>query len=196
MFFTLLDPDPKPHTRLLRYLFRLSAKNIRPVLILPKHSVSMEEGLKLGKLLSRIRKEETSPLLGFAESFVQAVAFCKEVSKGRLGVSGRVLPIFVNATRLSLPSGDSDLGEEILQLGENWERIFPLTCFLELGRSSSRLEEASGRTSLFRVSTLVLEAMDKGWKKLKEEKTSVLPEEWSEELISSLLPPGSTGPSS
>ncbi|PJZ67339.1 hypothetical protein EHQ27_14410 [Leptospira wolffii] len=187
MFLTLLEPVPKRSSRLLRYLIRLVRKDVRTILVLPKQALSMEDGLKLGKLLSKIPNDESAPMLCFAESFAQAVAFCKELKETRFGTSSRVLPIFIDVSRLSDSSPDKDLGERFEGLGEIWERNFPLTCFLEIGRSSSRLEEASVRTSLFRISSLVLEARDSGWRRLKEVSEEYPRGEWTGELLSNFL---------
>ncbi|EIE02159.1 hypothetical protein [Leptospira licerasiae] len=189
MFVTLFQPTRNKSFALVKYLFRLVRKDVRPILILPKGSLGLEDGLSFGRMISKISNDHTSAVLGFAENFSQAVHFCKEIRSGSLGHAGRELPIFVDATRLTLGSESEDLEEAILGLGENWSRIFPLTCFIEIGRDSSRLEEASGRTSLFRISSLVMERKGKGWRSLKSEKKDEDPYgDWTYELISDLLP--------
>lgn len=189
MFLTLFQPTRNKSFALVKYLFRLVRKDVRPILILPKGSLGLEDGLSFGKMISRISNNHSSAVLGFAENFSQAVHFCKEIRSGTLGHAGREIPIFVDVTRLTLGSGSDDLEKAILGLGENWSRIFPLTCFLEIGRDSSRLEEASGRTSLFKISSLVMERKGKDWRSLKSEKREEDPYgDWTYELISDLLP--------
>ncbi|TGL63524.1 hypothetical protein [Leptospira sarikeiensis] len=189
MFLTLFQPTRNKSFALVKYLFRLVRKDVRPILILPKGSLGLEDGLSFGRMISRISNGHSSAVLGFAENFSQAIRFCKEVHSGVLGHSGRDLPIFVDVTRLSTGDSDRDLEEMIQDLGENWERFFPLTCFLEIGRDSSRLEEASGRTSLFQISSLVLERKGSHWRSLKKESTEDEDYgDWTYELISTLLP--------
>ncbi|TGK07610.1 hypothetical protein EHO59_05785 [Leptospira semungkisensis] len=188
MYLTLFHPSRSKSFALVKYLYRLVRKGIRPVLIVPKTSVSMEDGLALGRMISKISTEETQVLLTFAESFHQAVRFCTELGSGKLGSSGRELPIFIDITHLQDSREDRDLGEMIQGLGEKWTSFFPLTCFLEIGRDSTRLGEASGRTSLFQISSLVLERKGGIWKRLKEERAPSLSEDWTEDLIYVLLP--------
>ncbi len=188
MFLTLLEPNRRHSSILLKYLLRLVRKGVHPVLVLPKTSVSMEDGFKLGKLLSKIPTNELPLVLSFAETFEQAVSFCKEIKSGKLGSLRKVLPIFIDVTQLTGARGEEDLGEMIGSLGRDWEMAFPLTCFLEIGRNSSRLAEASGRTSLFEISSIVLTAGPAGWRRLKEETDPNFSGEWTTELLSALLP--------
>ncbi|EPG74030.1 hypothetical protein LEP1GSC058_2802 [Leptospira fainei serovar Hurstbridge str. BUT 6] len=187
MLLTLFSFDKRRPLFLFRWLTRLVERSVQPVLILPKGSLSVEDGLKLGKLLSDFSRPSVPILLGFAESLAQAEAFCKEVKKGKLGQTvPRVLPVILNATRLKTDAKGKDFSDQLEGLEKDWENSFPLTCFIEFGRDPSHLSEASGRTSLFELSSLVAEVGFGKLRLLKKAENFSSPIEWTSEVLSSL----------
>ncbi|PJZ71484.1 hypothetical protein CH373_03065 [Leptospira perolatii] len=181
MLFTLISLSKDRPIRLLRWLFKITKRKIQPVIILPKGSLGMEEALKLGRVLREVSDLEHPIILGFAESLTQADAFCKQISDGKLGMtSPRILPVLVNATRMGLDGEGRDFSQQLEGLLEKWNNNFGLTCFLEFGRDSSRISEASSRTSLFTHSNFVFELGTQGLRRLKRE--GALAVEWREKF--------------
>ncbi|TGK12166.1 hypothetical protein EHO60_07830 [Leptospira fletcheri] len=187
MILTLFSQDRNRPLLLLRWLVRLVDREIQPVLVLPKGSLGLEEGLKLGKLLSKFSRPNVPILLGFAETLEQAEAFCKEAKKGKFGgTPSRSVPVLINATRFRSGQRGLDFSDQLEFSRKDWESSFPITCFLEFGRDSSLLSEASGRTTLFEASTFVAEVGPGKVRSLKQEGDVSSSDAWTSEVLSSL----------